>query len=218
MPAEKTGTVIQCDFDGTVTYVDVGVRMLELFAEGDWQDIIEKYHTGKISVGRFNTDAFALVKKDKETLLKMVRAEAEAREGFFRLVDYCKKRGFRLAIVSNGLDFYIEEFFACQGLNDMEIHAARTNFTDDGIDTFYEGPDGQVMMQGFKEAYARLFLEGGSKRLIYIGNGFSDYPAAKLADYTFATGPLVEYCQERKADCIPFETMDEVIARLEELD
>jgi 2-hydroxy-3-keto-5-methylthiopentenyl-1-phosphate phosphatase len=148
----------------------------------------------------------------------MVRQEAEVREGFFRLVDYSKKQGFRLAIVSNGLDFYIEEFFSYLGLNEMEIHAASTRFTDDGIDTFYEGPDGRVMMQGFKEAYARLFLDDGSKRLIYIGNGSSDYQAARLADYAFATGPLVDYCTERKMDCIPFESMDEIIAKLKELD
>jgi len=218
MPIGKDDTVVQCDFDGTVTYIDIGVRMLDGFAEGDWLSMIEQYHSGQISVGRFNTDAFALVKKDKETLLKMVRKEAEAREGFPRLVDYCKRRGFRLAIVSNGLDFYIQEFMSCMGLDDIEIHAARTNFTDGGIDTYYEGPDGKVMMQGFKEAYARLFLDGGSNRLIYIGNGSSDYPAAKLADYAFVTGPLIEYCQKRKTDCIPFESMDEIISRLEELD
>ena len=218
MPGKKNGTVVQCDFDGTVTYIDVGIRMLEVFAEGDWRRILEQYHSGEIPVGRFNTDAFALVKKDKETLLKLVRKEARVRDGFLELVEYCRRRSFRLAIVSNGLDFYIREVMSGIGLVDVEVHAARTLFTDDGIDTYYEGPDGQMMTEGFKESYAKLFLNGGSNRLIYIGNGFSDYPAAKLADYAFATGPLIEHCKKEKMDCIPFESMKEIIVRLECLD
>ena len=34
----NSGTVVQCDFDGTVTYKDVGLKSLEVFADGDWKE------------------------------------------------------------------------------------------------------------------------------------------------------------------------------------
>ena len=215
--ASNSDTVVQCDFDGTVTYEDVGLKILEVFADGDWKSIFGRYQRGEIPVGRFNTDAFALVKNDKATLLRLVREETRIRDGFLRLVEYCRKRRFRLVIVSNGLDFYVKEAMNGLGLSGVEVFAARTAFTADGINTFYTGPDGSVLTDGFKESYARLFLNGGC-RLVYIGNGPSDLAAARLADHVFATGSLLEQCQELKLGCVPFGSMDEIVEGLRRLD
>jgi 2-hydroxy-3-keto-5-methylthiopentenyl-1-phosphate phosphatase len=213
----NSGTVVQCDFDGTVTYEDVGLRILEVFADGDWKRIFGQYRRGEISVGRFNTDAFALVNNDKTTLLRFVRKEVRIRDGFLRLVEYCRKHGFRLIIVSNGLDFYIKEVISRLRLTDLEIFAARTIFTANSINTFYIGPDDSVLMDSFKESYAQLFLNEGY-RLIYIGNGPSDLEAARLADHVFATGSLVEQCGKHNLGCVPFDSMDKLIDELKHLD
>ena len=104
-----TKTLIQCDFDGTVTEEDVSFILLDTFANGDWRKVHEEHQEGRISVGRFNADAFAMVKAGKESLLEVVRSQAKVRPGFQQMVDCCRRKGFRLVIVSNGLDFYIEE-------------------------------------------------------------------------------------------------------------
>jgi len=55
-------TLIQCDFDGTITQEDVSFLILDAFASRDWRQLLTQYREGKISVGRFNMKAFAMVK------------------------------------------------------------------------------------------------------------------------------------------------------------
>ena len=59
----------------------------------------------------------------------------------------------------------------------MEVCAAETRFTPNGLRVRYVGPDKTVYDDGFKEAYVDRFLAKGS-RVIYMGNGLSDIPSA----------------------------------------
>ena len=54
-------------------------------------------------------------------------------------------------------------------------------------------------------------------RVIYIGNGPSDIPAAKMAEIAFATGPMLKLCRERGIDCIPFEELTDIVKELKKL-
>ena len=36
-------TLIQCDFDGTVTEEDVSFFLLDAFAQGDWRALLREY-------------------------------------------------------------------------------------------------------------------------------------------------------------------------------
>ena len=74
-------TLFQCDFDGTITFEDISFLILDAYGDKDWRRMFQEYKDGKISVGRFNTMAFATVKADKETLLKLVKERAELRPG-----------------------------------------------------------------------------------------------------------------------------------------
>jgi len=75
-------TLVQCDFDGTITEEDVSFLILDAFATGDWRQLLADYREGKISVGYFNMKAFAMVKADKQTLLQFVKSKAKIRAGF----------------------------------------------------------------------------------------------------------------------------------------
>ena len=48
-------TIIQCDFDGTITEEDQAFLLLDAFARGNWRQLLTDYREGKISVGNFNT-------------------------------------------------------------------------------------------------------------------------------------------------------------------
>ena len=127
-----TKTLLQCDFDGTLTVEDVSFLILDRYAEGDWRSVLRDYQEGVIPVGDFNNRAFALVKKDRSTLEKLVREEARLRPGLHELVQYCHANGITMAVVSNGLDFYIKELLGHNGFSQIEIVAARTVFTPTG--------------------------------------------------------------------------------------
>jgi 2-hydroxy-3-keto-5-methylthiopentenyl-1-phosphate phosphatase len=203
-------TVVQCDFDGTVTEKDTSFFLLDAFAQGDWRRLLREYKEHRISVGEFNTKAFAMVKADKPTLLEALGCKIKVRAGFHELVNYCRRKSCRLAIVSNGLDFYIQATLKNLGLNNLEVHAAQASFHPEGMEVQYVGPDGKRLEDGFKEAYIQSFLKLGY-RVIYVGNGDSDFAPAKYAHHVFATGELLAYCRENKLNYKPFETFIDVV-------
>ena len=209
-------TLVQCDFDGTVTEEDTSFFLLDAFAQGDWRRLLREYKEHRISVGEFNTKAFAMVKADKPTLLEALKGEVKVRAGFHELVNYCRKKGLRLVIVSNGLDFYIKAVLKELGLENIEVHAAQAVFHPEGMEVHYVGPDGKRLDDGVKEAYIESFLKLGY-RVIYIGNGDSDVAPAKYAHHIFATGELLAYCRENNLNYKPFENFMDVVKDLEQM-
>ncbi len=208
--------IIQSDFDGTITEEDVSFILLDTFAQGDWRKLFQQYRRNKMSVGDFNTKAFALVKADSGEMLRVARDEVRLRAGLHKLVDYCQERGFRFLIVSNGLDFYIKSILESVGLGNIEVHAAQTRFHPGGLQVQYIGPDGNPLSKGFKEAYTKVFLKQGY-RVVYVGNGPSDIASASLAQHIFARDGLLEGCKEKKLSCQPFDDLNDIVRGLESL-
>jgi 2-hydroxy-3-keto-5-methylthiopentenyl-1-phosphate phosphatase len=216
--AQPTKTLVQCDFDGTITKEDVSLLMLDAFADGDWRTVYRQYEEAKISVGRFNEEAFAMVKAGRKSLLKAIEGKFNIRPGFPEFVACCRRKGFRLVIVSNGLDFYIEEILGGLGFDGIEIFASRTRFLPGQIKVQYVSPNGKVLDDAFKEAYVDFFLSQGY-RVIYVGDGASDFRPARKCHYVFArtAGTLLARCQQAKLNCIPFSDFREVVSVLEGL-
>jgi len=205
--------IIQIDFDGTITEDDVSFVLLDTFAGGDWRKLFQQYRENKISVGDFNTKAFAMVKAGSEELLQVARDKVRLRDGLHNLVAYCQERGFRLVIVSNGLDFYIKSILENVGLGNIEVHAAQTKFNPGRLEVQYIGPEGNPLNSGFKEAYTKLFLKQGYQ-VAYVGNGPSDIFPASLAQHVFARDGLLESCREKKLKCKPFDNLNDVVRGL----
>lgn len=206
-------TLFQCDFDGTITEQDASFFLLDAFAQGDWRQLLRQYKQHKISVGEFNTKAFAMVKASKETLLETVMGKVKIRPGFQELVTYCASRGFRFVIVSNGLVFYIRAILQEIGLANSEVYAAEAWFHPKGMKVRYIGPDGNQLGDGLKEAYIRLFLKQGY-RVIYAGNGDSDIYPAKYAHQVFARGELLDYYRQNNLNCQTFADLNDIIKAL----
>ncbi len=211
-------TIVQCDFDGTVTEADVSFLLLDAFADGNWRQILEEYKAGKIPVGLFNTTAFAMIKTERQTLLDFIfrKDKLKIRPGFHELLSYCSKKGIEFVIVSNGLDFYIEAILKSIGAKGIEVFAAQSRFGSRGMKVKYIGPDGREIDDSFKEAYTRLFLKRGY-RIIYIGNGVSDMHPARKANHIFATGDLLNRCRQTNLSCTPFHDFNDVVRGLKPL-
>ena len=209
-------TMVQCDFDGTITEEDVSFLILEAFADGDWKQLLEEYRAGRISVGAFNTRAFAMVKADRRDLLECLFRSGRVivRPGFQELLSYCFQKDIRFVIVSNGLSFYIEAILGDVGIDNIEVFAAQSRFNPAGMEVKYIGPDGGKLEDSFKETYTELFIQRGY-RVAYVGNGVSDIYPARRAHHVFATGDLLDCCRETNLDCTPFDDLNNVVRGLE---
>jgi len=211
---EVKKTLVQCDFDGTLTEKDASFLLLDAFADGDWRQLLRQYRERHISVNHFNTKAFGMIKADEQTLLDFLKGKVKIRAGFPELIACCQRKVFQLVIVSNGLDFYIEAILRALGIGNIKVFAAQTQFGPEGIETKYIGPEGNQLEDNFKEAYIRSFLKEGY-RVIYMGNGFSDFPAAEKAHHVFATDELLAYFKKMNLDCTPFADLNDVVKVLE---
>jgi len=209
-------TIIQCDFDGTITEEDQSFLVLDAFASGNWRQLLTEYRAGKMSVGNFNTRAFAMVNEDRQTLVNFVKQTAKIRPGFLELVAYCRREGVQFTIVSNGLDFYINTILTDIGVKNIEVFAAQVQFASRGLEVKYVGPDGAHLDSDFKEAYTRLFLTNGY-RIVYVGNGLSDISAAKHAHWIFARDELLNLCEQKGLGCLPFVDFNDVLSGLKRL-
>jgi 2-hydroxy-3-keto-5-methylthiopentenyl-1-phosphate phosphatase len=209
---------VQCDFDGTITEEDVSYLLLDNFADGDWRDLLADYMAGRIPVGTFNRLAFAMVKADRQTLVDFVLKsdQVKIRRGFDELLNYCSRKGFEFIIVSNGVDFYIETILKDLGINGVEVFAAESQFSPEGMNVKYTGPDGSEMEAGFKEAHTDMLVKRGYS-VVYVGNGVSDKYPARRAIKVFAANELLECCRQEKLECTPFADFYDVIRGMETL-
>jgi 2-hydroxy-3-keto-5-methylthiopentenyl-1-phosphate phosphatase len=202
-------TLIQCDFDGTVTVDDVSFMLLDEYARGQWRTINEAYNAHKITVGQFNEQAFNLVKSTKKAMLAYLDGKVKVRPGFKTFVELCEKKKLRLVIVSNGLDFYIRKVLVDLNLKNVEFHAAETRFHGNRVKVRYVGPDGTTVDDAFKEKWVSQYLSEGYQ-VVYIGNGTSDFPAASQSHHIFATESLLKHCQIQGVTCMPFTSFLEI--------
>ena len=202
--------LVQCDFDGTVTEKDVSFMLLDAFADGNWRQWLKKFAADEITVGRFNTKAFSMVTTGQQTMLDYLQDRVAVRAGFEEFTAFCREHGFRLVIVSNGLEFYIEWVLRNIGLPDIEIHAARTTFNPAGLQVQYLASDGSIIDNGHKEGYTDTFLAAGYN-MVYIGDGRSDLSSARRCHHVFATDRLLELCQQSEVNCYPFTDFNDII-------
>jgi 2-hydroxy-3-keto-5-methylthiopentenyl-1-phosphate phosphatase len=117
-------------------------------------------------------------------------------------------------IVSNGLDFYIEDILGRTGYGNLEVHASNTVFNEKGLAVRHRGPDGNYLDEDVKAAYIDYFLNQGYK-VIYLGDGCSDVFPASKSHHVFATGSLIEYCNSEKIPYVPFTDFHQVVKVME---
>ena len=189
--------MIQSDFDGTLITEDVSVILLDHFTDKKWRVLYDDYVSGRISLDDFNYTAFHMVKASKEEFIEYARKYMKPRPGVKELIETCKEMGIRFHIVSNGLTDYIRAFLTDLGEPDTEAKAALATYEPDGMNSWYEDPTGKRILTGFKSSYTKLFRKQGYK-IIYLGDGISDYEPSGKCDVVFARDDLLKKYSTRK--------------------
>ena len=209
--------LLQCDFDATLTVGDVSYAVLDHFVDGDWRPILNNFIAGKITVEECMSGVFALARATPQQLEEFVTTSPRIvlRPGIRELYAYCRERGINLAVISNGMEFYISRILARAGWHDVEIYAASADFTEQGIRFHFTDPDGKPIMDGFKAAWAKHLRERGYDRVYFAGDGPADVAPSRYADHVFATGRLLSACDKEDLVCTPFEDLHVIIDWME---
>ena len=84
-------TLIQLDFDNTLTIGNVSELIHDQFGPENWEEVYAKYLDDLITVEESNIFSFKNLKTSKSDLDKFVRSNVKFREGvldFFGLLDF----------------------------------------------------------------------------------------------------------------------------------
>jgi 2-hydroxy-3-keto-5-methylthiopentenyl-1-phosphate phosphatase len=138
---------------------------------------------------------FATVTAPLEEVVAYVVAQARVRPGFTELA-----RSRRPLVVSSGFHELIEPVLEREGvLGEVELRANRVDARPDGWRVLFRDV---ATCAECGEPCKRADLPDG--KIVYAGDGYSDYCAALAADRVFATGSLTRYLDERG---VPYEPL-----------
>jgi 2-hydroxy-3-keto-5-methylthiopentenyl-1-phosphate phosphatase len=205
--------VIWLDFDDTLVRDNTMRQVMERFGRPEWHDVGARYDRGELSLEQAHSACLDLVDAEPDEIRAFVKEVARPREGIRELADWAHWNGWLVAVVSNGLDLYVDPVLDDLGLDRVVRHVGRAR-KEYRWRVRYYSPRGIEVQSGFKLAYAASFRSAGDF-VAYIGDGRSDIEAARLAPAVFARDTLWEALKDEHSRIYAFESFHDVIAVLE---
>lgn len=208
---------IFCDFDGTISTVDVTDELLTRFARPGWQSLEEAWRTGQIGSRECMSGQMALLDAGAEqinALLDTVRIDP----AFPDFVAAAQAAGVDLVVVSDGLDTAIERILARHGLSHLRVVANHLEQVADRQWRMLSPHTSDACLSGSgtcKCACAKRSQE--LHRTLLIGDGQSDFCAAGAVDFVFAIGKLTGHCRQLGLRHRSIDGFREAIALLPDL-
>ncbi len=206
---------IFCDFDGTLSGIDIGDDFFATF--GRQQPWHTQLLNGEITIRDYwRTVAASLAEPMTEARIDDYIATIPIDPGARELIDLAKEEGIPFTVVSDGFDFYIRRFLEHHGIEGVEVFCNRGTLTEDGRLTlsFPYAAEGCDCMSATCKRNVVLRSIPPEGRVIYIGDGRSDFCPAEHADIIFAKKRLAAYCNERRLPHYPFTTLSDVARQL----
>jgi 2-hydroxy-3-keto-5-methylthiopentenyl-1-phosphate phosphatase len=217
-PADKDSLAVFCDFDGTFSVQDVGGQVAQTHLPERRAHLTTLYQKGELDAWQYALelfDGFEFSAESIEALLRTIDLDPGARD----LLAWCESRGVPFQILSDGFDYNLNRL--------QEIHGIRFDHASNRLelegDYWRLSPGGRnpgcTCGTGLcKRSRIEAFRQRAPSTLcIHIGNGrVSDLCGAEAADVAFAKDTLSEALNERGVSFYPFETLHDVISRMDE--
>jgi 2-hydroxy-3-keto-5-methylthiopentenyl-1-phosphate phosphatase len=214
----KPRILVLCDFDGTVSTVDMGNEILNRFTDKGWEEIDRAYCAGEIGSRVAYSRVASLFRGSRAQMLEFVMSRERIDPHFLEFYEFCRENGVDLKIVSDGLDFYIDEILKRNNLHDIEFFSNVTIFGD-GNKLSIEFPRMNDDCEKCGTCKRSVLSEYRSSydRVVYVGNGYSDVCPAKEADLVFAKEVLYEKFMQDGMACVRYENFRDILAYLDKM-
>ena len=171
--APASSVAVLCDFDGTITTGEVLDILYRQFAGADCRELVQLWLRGEISTPQEVQGCFATMtatRSEMEVALNIVQVDP----AFRAFVDFCRGRHYRFAVLSDGLQWYIQYILGRHGISALTIYANQIEFLPDGIRISFPWYSPETPLRGTsKPAIIRRYQKEGSQ-VVFIGEGPSD--------------------------------------------
>jgi len=208
----RSGVLILCDFDGTISTKDTVNRLVrDHLVDPEWRFHVKRYLRGEIGSRKVYDAVAPLMRMTRGQLEQFVRDHAALDPGFPGFLRWAQERGIDVKVVSDGFDATIRTLFDHHGIRGTEIFS----------NSLVLGPDARVDMASphsdpdcgtcgtCKVGVIRRFRESYDK-IILVGDGESDRHAASEADMVVALGELFLYCAREGIQALRAEGFKEI--------
>jgi len=216
------------DFDATISLIDTGLAMINSLPAPEQAEAWASEHRwrrGEIGSMECLREQWGLWQGSATEMFALIDS-LQVDERFFDFLALVRARGAGLAIVSDGLQFYLDRMMARHGLRTCADDACAQStdcllrfsnpsaVTDAGvsIEFPYANECGQC---GNCKASHLFRLRRGFVRTIYIGDGHSDLCAARYAEVIFAKDALAEDCLRAGRAFYPFSDFSGILSAVQ---
>lgn len=205
---------VLCDFDGTISRVDVTDSLLTAFASAGWREIEMQWLQGRISSRECMVRQVELVDADLSAINKHL-SQIDIDPEFPDFAKECIGSGIQLIVVSDGIDYIIRKILGRYGLEHLPVLANKLvagTSTGFSLEFPFSSPGCD---QGTCKCMPGTDVSR-DMRLI-IGDGASDFCIARNADIVFAKDKLRDYCRKHRIPHIPFSKFSDIRAHFTRL-
>ncbi|KQV65198.1 MtnX-like HAD-IB family phosphatase [Rhizobium sp. Root1220] len=186
-----------CDFDGTISVEDATDLVLSRFASPEWEAIESEWKQGLIGSAECMRRQVALIRASRSELDGLLDKVA-IDPGFDRFLDACVDFGIPVAVVSDGVDYFIRRILVAHGIHLLPIIANRLVRLHDDDDAFYSLTSPFSASCCTADAgVCKCAVINGTTQQIYIGDGRSDFCVSARASVVFAKDKLADHCIEQ---------------------
>ena len=213
---QNSRIAVLSDFDGTITICNVLNSLYEKFAAPSYRETLERWNRGEISTMEEIETVFATIsasRAEMESFLDTVELDP----GFPSLLNYCLEAGIKFVIVSDGLRWYIEYIMRHHGIKEVAVYACEIHFERGGYRFSYPWFDSSTPMRSVSKSTIVRDYQSRGYKVVFIGDGVSDFEAAQVADIVYARDVLLDYTKDHGIQAREFSDMGDIIGGLKKL-
>ena len=206
----KKGIVVLSDFDCTITFQDVERTLITRFGDPSCLEITEKWTRGEISTMEEYASCFATIsagKLEMEAFLKGFSIDPS----FPPFFQFCQDMEYKFAIVSEGLEWYIEYILQQHGFIGVDIYANRIHFESTGFRFSFPWYDPSTPLKGTSKSKIAHSYQSNGYKVIFIGDGLSDTDIALVADVVYARDELINFTQSNGIEAISYDNFADIL-------
>jgi len=207
----KKNVIIVSDFDGTITTKDGLYSFIAEHASSEWEDIEQAWVEGKISSKECLRKELELVPNLTDNLITEFASSVEIDESFKTFYEKITKKGIDFCIVSDGIDYFIKKILDRYGLDNIKVISNTGYFRGGNFELEFPNDFTECKNNaGTCKCKVVSDLRQKYNKIVYIGDGVSDYCVSDKADILYAKSSLLNYCKQNHIQCLPFITFKDI--------
>ncbi len=206
------------DFDGTITEKDVCNEIFKKF--GKFHNHINRLFDGEIDMVEFwNLEIADLENELTEKELLDFIADFQPAPYFAEFVEFLKSENIPITVISDGFDLYINNILSSSGHKNIgKVYSNRLIYENGKFRAEYPyASENCPCPAAMCKRNAILRSSDEFDIIVFIGDGFSDYCAARHSDINFAKGALSAYCNEKRIPHYPYKSFFDITLKLKQI-